>query len=115
MDTPTVPEAVLRAVGDFLTFRTFISPGVLAIAYYVGAVSIPMLAWLIARRLKVRLAAALDEGRWPGAAKPPALAWARVLGLSFIAFVAMEIGWRMLFEFLLANFQIREALLAQVG
>lgn len=117
MDHHSLLASLLGAVGDFFAFRTFIAPGVLYIVYYLGAVSIPVFAWLLARQARAR---ALDlqarvPDRWAGRGGLGVAGWARVAGGALIAFVLMEIGWRMLFEFLLAYFQMREALVGGAG
>lgn len=104
-----VGAAWLQALGDLLTFRTFVTPSVLVAVYFLGAVSVPVFAWLLARRVVTALDARGE--RWP--ASSPGLqagARARTGALAVLLFVALELGWRMLFEFLLAYFQIREAL-----
>lgn len=138
MDHHSLLDSLLGAVGDFFAFRTFIAPGVLYITYYLGAVSIPVFAWLLARQartraLEVRARAqevaaraqavagrAVEMGAgvpaaWVGDAGLGLAGWARVAGVALATFVLMEIGWRMLFEFLLAYFQMREALVGGAG
>jgi hypothetical protein len=104
-----IGAAWLQAIGDLLTFRTFITPSVLVATYYVGAVSVPLFAWLLARRVVTALEARGE--RWPASSRGlRAGARARTGALAGLLFVALELGWRMLFEFLLAYFQMREAL-----
>ena len=118
MDHHSLLQSLLGAVGDFFTFRTFIAPGVIYITYYVGAVSVPVLAWLVARQSRTRL---LEELRtrapdtWSETSGLGWKGWARVAGAALATFVILEISWRMLFEFLLAYFQIREALVSAGG
>jgi hypothetical protein len=138
MDHHSLLDSLLGAVGNFFAFRTFIAPGVLYITYYLGAVSIPVFAWLFARQararaLEVRARAqeigarargvagpALDRGaaasaEWVGDTRLGLAGWARVGGVALATFILMEIGWRMLFEFLVAYFQMREALVGGAG
>ncbi len=138
MDHHSLLNSLLGAVGDFFAFRTFIAPGVLYITYYLGAVSIPVFAWLFARQarqraLEVRARAQELAGRaqavagqatkgkaaaaaaWVGDTRLGLAEWARVAGVALATFILMEIGWRMLFEFLLAYFQMREALVGGAG
>ena len=37
---------------DFLTFHTFITPSLLLLIYYVGALFIPLFSWYLARWLR---------------------------------------------------------------
>lgn len=100
-----VGAAILQAFGDVLTFRAFLTPGLLVITYYLGAVSAPLFAWLAARRLREQV-----EGRgqtWSGSDR--SRKW-QVAGLTLLILVLMELAWRVIIEFLLAYFQIREGL-----
>lgn len=99
---------------DFLTFKSFISTEALIIFYYIGAFILPvgiwiLLIWLI-RRYKY-LNTAYESGK--------AIAWkslnkqqqAKLVAFFITTFLFMELFWRMLFEFLIAYMQIRDALL----
>ena len=99
---------------DFLTFKSFISTEALIIFYYMGALILPfgiwfLLFWLI-RKYKY-LNAAYENGK--------IIAWKSLSGkqqfklvvLFIVAFLFMQLFWRMLFEFLIAYMQIRDALL----
>jgi len=99
---------------DFLRFRTFISPYALIVFYYLGAVGIPGASWLFLVWLRRRY-------KPFGLAYPPArqiptvvvpLRY-RVLSmlLFFLILLFMEVIWRMLFEYLIAFLQMRDALL----
>lgn len=118
MDHHSLLLSLLGAVGDFFAFRTFIAPGVIYITYYLGAVSVPVLAWLVARQSRTRL---LEELRiqapdtWSETNGLGWRGWARVTSAALATFVILEIAWRILFEFLLAYFQIREALVSAMG
>jgi hypothetical protein len=138
MDHHSLLSSLLGAVGDFFAFRTFIAPGVLYITYYLGAVAIPVFAWLFARQARTRalevraraqeltaraqaVAGQATRGKaaapahWVGDTGLGLADWARVAGVALATFILMEIGWRMLFEFLLAYFQMREALVGGAG
>jgi len=99
---------------DFLTFKTFISTDALILFYYLGALVLPVglwffLMWLI-RKYEL-LHTAYENTK--------ALLWAslsvkhRIIfaALWILAFLFMELFWRMFFEFLIAYMQIRDALL----
>ncbi len=103
----------MDAIADFLSFRSFISPSLLIFFYYLGALGVPLFGWLVAHALWRRL----REGLRASETGRTSLAWlARrrevlVLWIMFaFAFLAMEIGWRMMFEFMLAYFQMRDLL-----
>jgi hypothetical protein len=99
---------------DFLTFRSFISTEALIVFYYIGAIMLPVSAWYLVTWLlrKYEVVNATYE-------KGKATLWASLtqknklrLSIFFIAtFLLMELFWRMLFEFLIAYMQIRDALL----
>jgi len=99
---------------DFLTFKSFISTEVLIIFYYIGAVILPvgiwfLFAWLI-RKYKY-LNTAYENGKifvWQSLNKQQQI---KLVAFFLIAFLFMELFWRMLFEFLIAYMQIRDALL----
>ncbi len=104
----------MQSVIDFLNFRLFISPYVLVACYYFGAIVVPLGSWFFARWVKHRYWVVSDiyesgKSRFKGITRTKD----RVLlyGLFVFFFISMEIMWRMMFEFLLAYLQIREALL----
>ena len=99
---------------DFLTFKSFISTAVLIIIYYFGALVFPvclwaLLAWLTTRYKVLNLA--YKNGK--------EMLWASLntkqkimfVALFMVCFLFMELFWRMMFEFLIAYMQIRDALL----
>ncbi|WP_121626547.1 DUF4282 domain-containing protein [Poseidonibacter antarcticus] len=99
---------------DFLTFKTFISTEALIIFYYLGAIILPLFTWIL-------LTWVIKKNKLFNIpyTKGKELLW-KVLShkqkLKFIAFfivlfIFMELFWRMLFEFLIAYLQIRDALL----
>ncbi len=98
---------------DFLTFKSFISVETLIVFYYMGAVVMPIglflsLAWFIQKFSFVKNS--LEQGKKQ--------LWSRLTGLQkfktlfFLTatLLFMELFWRMLFEFLIAYMQIRDAL-----
>ena len=99
---------------DFLTFKSFISTEVLIIFYYIGAVILPVGAWFLATWLLRRYSfaeATYKKGKetiW----KSLNIKQQTMLVIFFISFfLFMELFWRMLFEFLIAYMQMRDALL----
>jgi len=99
---------------DFLVFQVHISPAVLLVAYYVGALLIPVLVYDMSRRFNQRLAR--EDWRVPDRYKAGMLARrGRVIGYALVALLLGELAWRMMFEFLVAYFQMHEALTRMSG
>jgi len=102
------------AVRDFLAFRSFVSPLALPVFYYLGAVAMPLLAWILAARLGRRYALVAQTAQTlrglMAALTRPRDRW-RVVALTAGLFLFLELLWRMMFEFLIAYLQIRDALL----
>ena len=99
---------------DFLTFKSFISTEVLIIFYYIGALILPIGIWFLLTWLmhKYRLLNTAYENEkkiiWKLLSKKQQ---AKIIVFFVISFLFMELFWRMLFEFLIAYMQIRDALL----
>ena len=99
---------------DFLTFKTFISTEVLIIFYYIGALILPVGLWILLTRLvrKYRfLDTAYESGKemiWKSLTKKQQT---KLVSFFITAFLFMELFWRMLFEFLIAYMQMRDALI----
>lgn len=99
---------------DFLNFRFFISPYILMVFYYMGAVGIPIVSWILVLWIKRKysLVSNLYES-----SKKTFISMTRTKDriLLYILFIwlliCMEIMWRMMFEFIIAYLQIREALM----
>ena len=98
---------------DFLTFDSFISIPVLIGFYYLGAVICPVLMWQCIRWFlrKYPLIQSLHtEGKeivW--SQLPTDKKW-KMLILFVMMFMLAELFWRMMFEFLIAYMQMRDAL-----
>ena len=101
-------------LSDFLTFKTFISTEALIIFYYLGAIILPIFSWVLPTWL-IKKYKLLNTSYTNG----KELLWkilSRKQQVKFVAFFLiifffMELFWRMLFEFLIAYIQIRDALL----
>jgi len=99
---------------DFLTFKTFISTEALIIFYYLGALILPICLWLIfiwlIQKYKLLNTSYINgkELLWSLITRKQQI---KFIGLFIILFMFMELFWRMLFEFLIAYMQIRDALL----
>ena len=99
---------------DFLTFKSFISTEVLILFYYIGAIILPVVTWHLVTSLYKKY-----EFINTAYEKEKEAVWKRLnkkhknmLIIFFItSFIFMELLWRMMFEFLIAYMQIRDALL----
>ena len=103
---------------NFLNFKFFISPYVLIASYYIGAIAVPVGAWFLALWLKRKYWIASDvyeSGK--ETFKNITRTKDRVLlyALFILFFIFMEIMWRMMFEFLIAYLQMRDALMELVN
>ena len=99
---------------DFLTFKSFISIKALIIFYYIGALILPVGLWLLINWLIRKydfFDAAYKKGKdiiWKSLDKKQQT---KLLIFFIFLFLFMELFWRMLFEFLIAYMQIRDALI----
>ena len=99
---------------DFLTFKSFISTEVLIIFYYLGAIIMPVAIWFLLVWLMQKykfLDTAYESGKeilWQSLNKKQQI---KLVVLFVTLFLFMELFWRMLFEFLIAYMQMRDALL----
>lgn len=103
----------MRLPWDILSFQVYVTPGLLILVYYLGAIGIPLLVLRYTLRARDRIAALADahrehlpdlpSPRLPGSGRRP---WLYAL----LFFVLLELCWRMMIEFLLAYFDIRAAL-----
>ncbi len=99
---------------DFLAFRTLISRQVLIVFYYLGALGMPLAAWTLALYLLRRFSAAreaMHNGRRLWSAALPRRYRLGAAGLFLLGFVCMELMWRVMFEYLIAFMQMRDALM----
>ena len=84
----------MQEIIDIITFKTMISKQMLFIFYYIGAIVVPFLIYLYTKNIY----------------KPVQKNAPKVFMIFITMFVFMEIFWRMMFEFLIAFLQIRDAL-----
>ncbi len=99
---------------DFLNFSFFISPYVLVACYYIGALCVPVGSWFLALWIKRKywLASDVYESGKITFIKITRAKDRMLFYILFIfLFICMEIIWRMMFEFLIAYLQMREALM----
>ena len=102
---------------NFLNFKFFISPYVLIICYYIGAIAVPVGAWFFASWIlrKYSLTSDLYESGKETFNIIIRKKDRMLLYTVFILFfIFMEIIWRMMFEFLIAYLQMRDALMQLV-
>lgn len=98
---------------DFLTFKEFISIPVLIAFYYAGAVVFPFFMWIFSIWLMKKYTLIGDVHN-----KGKEMVWGvlstkqklMLVSAFLMAFMFMELFWRMLFEFLIAYMQMRDAL-----
>lgn len=97
---------------NFLTFQTFITPTLLIVIYYMGAILIPIVSWYLARWIKKSYFSEVS-----GIVKEEILTRTTskqrfiVLLAFFLCFLCMEIFWRVIFEFFIAYFDMHDALM----
>jgi hypothetical protein len=99
---------------DFITFKSFISTEVLIVFYYIGAIILPVgtwyfVTWLIRKYVFFNIAYEEGKERFWKALTPKQKS--KIIIFFITSFFFMELFWRMLFEFLIAYMQIRDALL----
>jgi hypothetical protein len=115
----------MQTLIDFLSFKLLISPYVLVIGYYFGAIFIPIVSWYFFIWINHWLRKQWLKNKYPDTAEASNKIRQqfinsilstenklRLYSLFFMFFLSMEVIWRMMFEFLIAYFQIRDALLA---
>ena len=99
---------------DFLTFKSFISIEVLILFYYLGALIMPIGMWIfvnwVIRRYRI-LNITYESGKEKIWRTLNTKQKVKLVALFIACFLFMELFWRMLFEFLIAYMQMRDALL----
>jgi len=97
---------------DFLTFNTFITPSLLILMYYVGAVLIPILSWYLAVWIHKNYLSEVS-GLVKEEIKRRTTVKQRLYTIIVfvLCFLCMEIFWRMMFEFFIAYFDMHDALM----
>lgn len=107
-------SSLAQMLWDFLSFQTFVSPYALIGFYYLGALVMPLATWglmIWARRRAQLLGDAYEFARGLALDRLSPRQRALVMALALGAFLFMELLWRMMFEFLIAYLQMRDALL----
>ena len=93
---------------DFLTFQTFITPTLLLIIYYIGALVIPVLSWYFT--LWIKKVYLSDVSKAIKDRTSPKQRFILFMTF-FITLLCMEIVWRVMFEFFIAYFDMHDALM----
>ena len=93
----------MQEFNDFLNFKTFVSPYMLFTFYYLGAIVAPITAYIFAKKI-YKYPKEIISKTMTSQYK------VKIIILSIGMFIFMEILWRMMFEFLLAFLQMRDAL-----
>ena len=105
----------MQTLIDFLNFKLLISPYVLVIGYYIGALVVPIGSWLLVVwiRRKYALVSDIYESSKKTIKAVTHTFKDRMLfyGLFMVFFISIEIIWRMMFEFMMAYFQMRDMLM----
>jgi len=93
---------------DFLTFKTFITPSLLVIMYIVGALVMPVASYYISKWVVTRYFSRQKEIFFAGTTPKQRF----LLLLMFLGcFLCMEIMWRVMFEFVVAYFDMHATLM----
>jgi len=97
---------------EFLTFQTFITPTLLIVLYYIGALLIPVVSWYLAMWIKKTYSTDIskkikEEIHTRTTSKQRLF----IYGVFFLCFLCMEIFWRVMFEFFIAYFDMHDALM----
>lgn len=93
---------------DFLLFKSFITPSLLIIIYYVGAVLIPLASWIVAKWIQKNYFTKVSENI---ATKITTKQRFYLITAFIFCFLCMEVFWRIMFEFLIAYFDMHDALM----
>ena len=97
---------------DFLTFKSFITVELLILFYYIGAVAVPILLWMLRNYLAGKFSLfqklqSMQKQFYTTLSNKDRLIYVVIL---FCIFLSMEILWRMMFETMIAYFQMRDYL-----
>lgn len=97
---------------DFLTFQTFITPTLLIVMYYAGAILIPLVSWYLARWIQKSYFTEISKSIKEKVITKTTTKQRFIVYAAFIiCFLCMEIFWRVIFEFFIAYFDMHDALM----
>jgi len=95
----------------FLTFEQFISPSLLFIMYYFGALLFPFLSWFLVRRFVDKyLSSVAEMGKQAVIKLLPLKQRLLFYAVFFVVLIMFELMWCMMIEFFMAYFQMHAAL-----
>jgi hypothetical protein len=94
----------MRTIWDFFRFETFMAEEILIVFYFAGAVLLPFALWALRSMLYRRFFFWKEAEKQVRTNRYAGYAYA----FFFIAFVLGEIVWRMMFEAMIAYFQMHE-------
>lgn len=118
MDTLLMDTVIINAVINFLSFKIFITPSLLIYFYFFGAVLIPFMGWVSILKLKKKytlFAQGIKQSLAP-LMHPSQLKHRLIIYTTLVfIFVILELIWRAMFEFLIAYFQMHDALIKMVN
>lgn len=97
---------------EFLTFKTFITPSLLICIYYIGVLLVPLLSWILIRKIKKLYLSKKVNNMLEEVKVHLTLRQRFIIYLIFIiSLLCMEIMWRIMFEFFIAYFDMHDALM----
>ena len=106
-------ESSITTLWGLATFEVFVSPYLLVFLYYLGALGGPVAGLVALRRLLARHRERIEAARSMASEEFPS-GWAqsvtRIKLLGLLAIIGFELLWRVLFELVLAYFQMRDYL-----
>jgi hypothetical protein len=100
---------------DFLSFRSFVSPGILKVAYFTGAFVVPLLVWVLLWQAGRKFPRLLGMPATKGYNALGTKGKVRLITFFALLVVVTELLWRMAIEYLIAYLQIRDALMILLG
>lgn len=97
---------------DFLTFKTFVTPSLLIIFYYIGAIVIPFLSWYLTHWMTNKYFLTLSQTMIQTIKSYTTIKQRLITYfVLFLCVFCMELMWRIMFEFVIAYFNIHDALI----
>jgi hypothetical protein len=97
---------------EFLTFQTFITPTLLICIYYVGVLLVPLLSWILIRRIeKIYLSKKVNNMQEDVKVHLTFRQRFIIYMFFIISLLCMEIMWRIMLEFFIAYFDMHDALM----
>jgi len=97
---------------DFLTFNTFITPDILIIFYYIGALLIPLALWFLKGKIFQKVSFLQSAQDMLGSFYASLSKKEQMLGILvlLIIFLFLELFWRMMFEMMIGYFDMHNYL-----